>query len=97
MADSVMGRLMREINVFNGPFDMSGKLGLYENGLVIKKNENNVRLTYDFIRSINSKNALPMGKVEVVISYMDYFGNSSEVNITLNDNDYVVVKTVSKK
>lgn len=90
--ESPFGKVKQRITLFKNVLDSAGSIAICEDGVIIRHESGNVMAPFSYVRKIEKKKDLPLGKAEVEIEVFDQMGEKYEFVFNMSEQDLVVLK-----
>ncbi|MEM3364688.1 MAG: hypothetical protein QXS93_04245 [Candidatus Micrarchaeia archaeon] len=83
------GNELRRMPIYSGDsHEKHGEITVFDDGLVFEQGNFKMPLHRSFIEGISVQRALAQSKFEVLIKYYNFMGNTMEMTLIMNDEDY---------
>jgi hypothetical protein len=90
--DSPFGKVKQRIPLFKNVLDSAGSIAICEDGVVIRHESGNVMAPFSYVRKIEKRKDLPLGKVEVEVEVFDQMGEKYDFVFKMSEQDLVTLK-----
>ncbi|VVB99242.1 Uncharacterised protein [uncultured archaeon] len=92
--DDVLGEIKGKIPLYGNGLDMSGEIILCEEGVIVRAEDNTIKVPFRYVTMFEQSKELPLGKVGVEMDVYDQSGNKHYYHVGMATQHFTTLKKV---
>ena len=96
-ADPMLGEIKGKMPLYKNGLDISGEIILCAEGIIVRAEDNSLKVPFQYIQAIEKSSQMPLGKVGVELEVYDHMGDKHRFSFAMSDNHFNILKKAAGK